>query len=248
MKPKLTNKTALITGGAQRIGRALALALAENGCNIIVHYHRSVDAANILVTQLNDFGVRAVAINADLKITAQVENLFAGALAEFEKIDYLINNAAIYPSDKLTTATAENLQNAFTINAHAPLILSRLFAQQKNATGAIINLLDTRLHSYDREHFSYHLSKRDLYAITKMLAVEYAPQIRVNGLALGLILPPVGETDEWLRAHEKSNPLQRYGAIENVSAAVLFLLHNDFITGEIIHLDGGRHLRDNFYG
>ena len=147
----------------------------------------------------------------------------------------------------MTDFTQEELLANLQVNALSPLWLCRAFAAQQRA-GAVVNFLDTRISDYDREHAAYHLSKRMLHALTKMLALELAPRIRVNAVAPGLILPPPGQDETYLRRHINTNPLRRIGTPEGVAAAALFLLRSAFVTGQVIYVDGGRHLKGCVYG
>ena len=133
------------------------------------------------------------------------------------------------------------------INALAPALLSRAFAKTA-ARGDIVNLLDCRISDYDAEHLSYHLSKRMLMSLTRILALELAPDIRVNGVAPGLILPPPGQGREYLRRLALTNPLERWGGAEDIVRAIVFLLESPFVTGQIIYVDGGRSLKGSLYG
>lgn len=249
-KEIFNNKIALITGGARRLGRALAAALSAQGCHIIIHYHAHDEEAHALAKELHrENGVFTMALKADLSRAEEAEGLLYRAVEGSGPIDYLINNAAIYPTSQIDNVTFGDLAECLQLNAYAPLQLSRVFAQQRNPGAAILNMLDTRIHGYDREHAAYHISKRVLSDLTKMMADEYAPYVRVNAIAPGLILPPaeIGENVHWLEVRRNTNPLNAYGTIEDVSDAALFLLTSDFITGEVIHVDGGRHLKNRFY-
>ena len=242
-----SGSTALITGGARRIGRALALELASLGVGVVVHYNRSGQEAREVVETATLRGGRAWAIQADLANPAEAEGLLLRAVTTAGPLDYLINNASSFHESGLDNLSANNLLGELQVNACAPLQLCRAFAGQKRK-GAIINMLDTRIHSFDREHVGYHLSKRALFSLTRMLAWEYAPHVRVNAIAPGVILPPEGEGLDWLEKLRHSNPLDSYGTVEDVTDAALFLLASEFITGEVIHVDGGRHIKNNFYG
>ncbi|HNR34300.1 MAG TPA: SDR family oxidoreductase, partial [Candidatus Hydrogenedentes bacterium] len=141
----------------------------------------------------------------------------------------------------------EAFYDAVNLNALAPFLLGRCLAAQKRP-GGIVNLLDARIADYDREHASYHLSKRLLFTLTRMMAVEFAPCVRVNGIAPGLILPPEGKDESYLAQLAATNPLNRYGSPDDVAEAVLYLLRSDFVTGQVIFVDGGRHMRGGMYG
>ena len=133
------------------------------------------------------------------------------------------------------------------INAWAPFVLGRALARERRG-GCIVNLLDSRITDYDAEHAAYHLSKRMLATLTRMMALEFAPRVRVNAVAPGLILPPPGEDDGYLERLKRTNPLERHGEPADVAEAVLFLARSLFVTGQTIFVDGGRHMRGAVYG
>ncbi len=243
----LTGSCALITGAAKRIGRAVSLAFAEAGADVILHANNSLDAAEDTATEIRSLGVKASVIQADLGEEDQAQGLLPEALAAAGKIDILVNNAAIFPESRVLAFTAEDLQQVLQINALAPLTLSRAFSEHAEE-GVIINLLDTRIQDYDQEHAAYHLSKRMLFTLTRMLALELSPRFRVNGVAPGLILPPPGEDESYLQRLAHTNPLKRSGEVSDVAGAALFLATNSFVTGQIIYVDGGRHMRGGAYG
>jgi pteridine reductase len=245
--PSLIGKTALVTGAARRLGRATALALAEVGADVIVHYNTHAAEAHSVADEIKALGRRAWTIQADLREAAQAESLMEQALHQAGAVDILINNASIFPSDTTLDLSSETLADAVAIHATAPLILSRRLAAQ-GRPGAIVNFLDSRVEDYDPTHASYHLSKGMLLTLTRMLAVELAPQIAVNAVAPGLILPPDGQDESYLRKLAGTNPLQRYGNPRDITDAVLFLLRSGFVTGQVIFVDGGRHLKGKTHG
>lgn len=241
----LAGRTALITGGARRLGRALCCALADAGANVVVHYHQSESEARGLVAELEEKGGRAWSICADLSNAEEVDAL-AGLLPEqASDVDILINNASIFPEDKLGDLNAESFQHNMQINALAPFQLARSIVTNG---GDVINLLDARMDDHDKEHISYHLSKRMLFNLTRLMAVEFAPKVRVNAVAPGLILPPEGKDEGYLNDLAHTNPLQTHGEPEDVVGAALFLLQSPFVTGQVIFVDGGRHMRGSLYG
>jgi len=239
-------KTALVTGGAKRIGRATALALADAGANVVVHYHRSAAEADEVAQAIREKGSDAWTVPADLAEQAGPAGLFDRAVEAAGAIDIIINNAAIFPEDGLADVTSEALAANVHVHAWAPLVLSRALAAQSR-DGAIVNFLDARVVDYDRKHVAYHLSKRMLLSLTRMMALEFAPRIRVNAVAPGLILPPRGKDETYLERLASTNPLQCYGSVEDVTDAVMFLLRNDFVTGQVLFVDGGRHLKGRVY-
>jgi len=250
---KRGTRTYLITGAAHRIGRALALGLAKDAAAIYIHYNTSESAAKQLAQEISKAGAKAFTINADLSSVTQCENLLKRAQDLAGPIDVLINNASIFEEGLLTGITVDDLNRNMMINAYAPLLLSRSFEklnkQRKTSRlPVIINMLDSRITDYDRQHAAYHLAKRALFTLTKMLALEFAPGVRVNGVAPGLILPPAGKDSSYLEQLKSTNPLKAIGTIEQVVEAVRFLVNNEFVTGQVIYVDGGRNLLSNTYG
>jgi len=242
----LKGKTALITGASKRLGRAIAIALAGQGSNVAVHYNQSERAAAELCDELRSMGVSAWPMQADLSETGQAEALFDVASDQAGAVDILVNNASIFDRETLWETTETSLWRNLQIHSVAPLVLARALSRQ-GGTGHIVNLLDTRVTLYDREHASYHLSKRMLLTLTRMLALELAPDIAVNAVAPGLILPPAGEGEDYLKKLAHCSPLQRHGDPEDVVEAVLFLLASRFITGQVIYVDGGYHMKGHMY-
>jgi len=242
----LNGQTALVTGGARRLGREIALGLARNGANVVVHFFTSDAAAESLVEEIESLGPSAWPLAADLADATGTEQLFTRAVERAGPIQILINNASVFPADRITEFSASDLWQNIQVNAFAPLVLARHFARQGIA-GNIVNLLDCRFTDYDADHAAYHLSKRMLASLTSMLALEFAPLVRVNGIAPGLILPPAGKDTSYLEALSATNPLQRHGAPADIVTAVDYLLRSDFVTGQILYVDGGRHLRGRVY-
>ncbi len=247
---KLTHKTALITGAAKRLGRAMALALAKQDVMVVVHYHTSQDLAASVKADIEQAGGQAVLCQADLADAAQADSLVGRAVELTGRpLDILINNASIFDTQSLLETTSEAMAENMQVHAYAPLALSRDFAAQGQLIrGHIINLLDSRVQDYDTLHVPYHLSKRSLLALTRMLAVELAPAVAVNAVAPGLILAPEGQGDEYLQALAHTNPLNRSGTATDICEAVLFLVQSEFITGQVIYVDGGRHMKGHMYG
>ena len=243
----LTGKTALVTGAAKRIGRATALTLAAEGVHVIIHYRTSHESADEVAAEARDRGVNAWTIQANLHEPAEAEGLLPRAADTAGSVQILINNASIFTESRMTDFTVEDLADNLQVNAMAPLLISRAFAAQ-GVEGAIVNFLDTRLVEYDRRHAAYHLSKRMFFTLTRMMALEFAPDIRVNAVAPGLILPPPGEDRSYLQRLASRNPLRRVGTLKGITDAVLFLLRSEFITGQVIFVDGGYHMKGCVYG
>jgi pteridine reductase len=239
----LHGQSALVTGAGRRLGRAFAEALASCGANVAVHYGSSAIGAEETVKVALSHGVRAVAIQADLSRVDQTSGLLEQAVEALGEVTLLINNASIFESLELMETTLEAWQNHLAINLTAPFLLSQSFGRHRTGRpGVIINLLDWRALRPGSDHFPYTISKSGLAAMTRSLAQALAPNIRVNGLALGAILPPPG-MDSFSESVIESVPLNRWGTVEEAVEALLFLIAGpDFITGEILHLDGGRQL------
>jgi hypothetical protein len=238
--------TALITGSAKRIGRAIALACADNGMNVVVHYNRSLSDACDCVAQCKELGVSAWPVAGDLGTDAGCAKLIDDAIAASGKtLSVLVNNASIFPESTLEDMTFDDLIGSMRVNAWAPLCLSRAFAARAvsgRAKGCIVNILDNRITGRDRGHVAYLLSKRVLASITRLCALELAPTVRVNGVAPGLILPPAGKTEAYLDKLKDGVPLRTHGSPSDIAGAVVFCVTNPFLTGEIITVDGGKHL------
>lgn len=239
----MTARVALVTGAAVRIGRATALALAGEGLDVVVHFHRSGDEAAALCRELEGRGVRAWPVQGDFADPAEGERVIERALAAAGGLDVVVNNASIFPADSLEDLTFDGLFDNIRVNAWAPFAASRAFARRVGR-GHIINLLDSRLDDADWTHVGYLLSKHVLAALTKLMALAYAPEIAVNAVAPGLILPPPGAPHEYIEARTQTVPLARHGEPEQVARAVAYLATSEFITGEVIYVDGGRHLQE----
>ncbi len=242
-KYDLQGQSALVTGAGRRLGRAFAESLANCGANIAVHYGRTATGAEETVQAALSHGVRAVSLQADLSQTDQASSLIERAVEALGEVTILINNASVFEPLELMDTTLEAWQSHLTINLTAPFLLSQSFGRHRaGRQGAIINILDWRALRPGPDHFPYTISKSGLAAMTRSLAQALAPNIRVNGLALGAILPPPG-MEGFDEAVLESVPLNRWGSVEETVDALLFLLAGpDFITGEILHLDGGRQL------
>lgn len=243
---ELTGKVAVVTGGAVRIGRAIALALAQAGCHLLLHYGHSVGAAQATQAEAQAMGVIVVTHQADLLDAAATQTIIPAALHQFDRADILINSAAIFPEgDHFATLTLTEWQKVMAINLQAPFLLSQAFANQiqPGQTGKIININDARIPRPAPDHFAYRLAKGGLWQMTTILAQALAPHITVNAVALGAILPPPGLGDAYLEDIARRRvPLRRAGNPQIVADNVLHLLQQDFLTGVTLTLDGGEFL------
>lgn len=240
---RLKGETALVTGAARRLGRAIALALADEGCNVVVHCRSSTADAGGVREEIERRGAKAWVLTADLSDQQQTDALVERAIDSAGSIDLLVNNASIFHRGGLDEMDLGDVLHHFQVNAWAPLSLSREF-KRLSGRGKIVNIVDTRVDGYDLSHAAYILSKHALRLVTEMTALAYAPRITVNAVAPGLILPPPGKSDEWLDHAAGTVPLRRRGSERDVAEAVLYLLKSEFVTGEVIHVDGGRHLSE----
>ncbi len=237
----LEDKTILITGAARRIGQHLALSAAKAGANVILHHANSPEDAAGTAERIRAMGRKAWVLQADFSDPQQAAQLMDAAWS-FSPVNFLVHNAAIFAPLTLETTSLADWQQHLNINLTAPFLISQAFARCLNGLpGRIIHMLDWRALRPAADHLPYTISKAGLAALTKSLAVALAPRISVNGLALGAILPPSDGA-----AHDKiiePVPARRWAELDEVSQAMLFLLTGPaYITGEIIHVDGGRHL------
>jgi len=244
----LTGRTALVTGAGRRLGRATALALAKAGADVVVHYRTSAGEAESAAVEIRRLGRKAWCVRADLADAEQAAGLLPRA-AELagRPIDILVNSASVFPRGRLMTFAPADLAAVVQVNATAPLLLARALAAQKVA-GDVVNFLDARVAGRDLAHVPYHLSKRMLQDLTAMLALELAPGVKVNAVAPGLVLPPPGRGEEYLVRLHGTNPLGRHGSAGDITDAVLLLVCSSFITGQVIFVDGGRHLTGAAHG
>lgn len=244
---ELSGRTALVTGAAKRVGNAIAIGLAKQGANVVIHYGKSEEEAKSLRQELVRLGVKSWLVKADLSDPESCEKLIEKAHESSDEIDILVNNASIFSPNSIHNVTFEDVKLNLLVNAWTPFLLSRYFSE-RTENGRIVNILDTRIIGYDFDNFAYYLSKRMLEILTKSMALKLAPKITVNGVAPGLILTPEGKDYSYLEQKKDTVPLKKYGAVSNIVETVLFLLRNDFVTGEIIHVDGGKHLIQTLEG
>lgn len=235
-------KSALVTGGAKRIGCAIALHLAKNGYDIALHYNTSDKEAKLLAGEIKKLKQKCVLFKSDFNNLNQIKNLIKKVKRRFRNLTLLINNASIFGSGEFLKTNTDLFERHFNVNFKAPFFLTRDFARFCKK-GQIINMLDTNIARKQSKYFAYTLSKKMLCEFTKMAAVELAPDIRVNAIAPGPILPPRGKDEEYLKLASEKVPLKRKGEIKNIIQALSFFLENDYVTGQCIFIDGGKNLR-----
>ena len=241
----LKDKVAIVTGGAVRLGREISLALAREGVKVVVHFGHSSADADSLVDEIETLGVEASAVEADfLQAADAAHTVVQHAKQRFGHIDFLINNAGIFEPGSLAETTEEQLDRHIAINLKAPLFLTRAFVEhlRAEARAHVVNIGDWRATRIPAGHLAYTLSKSGLVSLTKMLAQELAPNIQVNCICPGAILPPVGVDSSVVEQLSKRNPLGRMGSPADVTQTLIYLLRSDFVTGEVIHVTGGEQL------
>jgi NAD(P)-dependent dehydrogenase (short-subunit alcohol dehydrogenase family) len=238
----LDGKTVLITGAALRIGRSLALAAAQAGADVVLHFGKSQKEAESVQAEIEAIGQKAFILQTDLADSAQVAALIDRA-RERAPLFALVNNASIFEPHGWADTSLELWNRSLAVNLTAPFLLSQAFARslEPDGTGRIVNLMDWRALHPRPDHLAYMISNSGLAALTSALAVALAPRITVNGLALGAVLPPGDGSPA--NVNLERVPARRWAKLEEVGQALVFLLDGPaYITGEVLHVDGGRHL------
>ncbi len=246
---QLGGKVALVTGSAQRVGRAIALALAREGAHQVIHYGRSADEARQAQAEVETLGVEAFTISADLSDPPAVEALFERVRERFGRLDVLVNSAASFRKQAFDAITLADWEASLAVNLRAPFLCiqqaARLMAAAgRDAPGLVVNISDLSGVYPWSGYVQHGVSKAGLLHLTKVAARELAPGVRVNALVLGPILPPPGmdpASEAW-QAIQQSVPLRRSADPDEVGRAVVALAENDFITGAILNVDGGEGL------
>jgi NAD(P)-dependent dehydrogenase (short-subunit alcohol dehydrogenase family) len=237
-------RIALVTGGAQRIGHAIALALAQDGWDVAVHYRASRVPALATVAQIRALGRRACALEHDLGGPEPAERLLDACAAELGPASCVINNASSFEPDSALDFTLAQFEAHMRTNVAAPVLLARALHARLTppACGVVVNLLDQKLWNPNPDFFTYTLSKAALEAATGLLARALAPRLRVVGVAPGISLPAPGQTDSGFEAAQRSMPLGRGSGPQDIAQAVRFLVNAPAITGTTLLVDGGQHL------
>jgi NAD(P)-dependent dehydrogenase (short-subunit alcohol dehydrogenase family) len=237
------NGSALVTGGARRIGRSISLRLARAGYAVAVHCNRSEDEARTLRQEIEVFGGRCTVCTADLADSGVAGDLIASATKALGPLTLLVNNASVFEEDSIATVNAEHWQRQMAINFATPVFLAKVFAAQAPAgRSSIVNILDQRVLKPTPLFFSYSLSKAALHSATHMLAQALAPAIRVNGVAPGPTLPSSRQSVEEFARQSSRLPLGRGATADDVAEAVLYLAGAAGVTGTVIPVDGGQHI------
>ena len=242
---ELHGKVAVVTGGAVRIGRAISLALADAGAAVVVHHSNSASEADQAVEEIASKGGQATAVAADFaNPVPAARTVVQAAIAQFGRIDVLINSASIFGTGTLASTSEADWDRHFAVNLKAPAFLCREFAARHlpGNPACIVNIADWRGLRPAPGHLAYTLTKSAVVALTEILAQELAPEIRVNAIAPGAILPPAGASRDYMQRLAEQVPLRRSGSVDDITSAVLYLLRADFVTGEVLCVTGGEHL------
>jgi pteridine reductase len=240
--PALSGQVALVTGAGIRLGKAIATALAEHGCDVVIHCHSSGKEARALARTLQQRGRRTMVLKADLSRPDEAKKLASAAEKAFGRIDILVNSAAIFwptPPEGLTTAELDTFLN---VNLKSPFVLASELGRrmQRRGHGNIINISCVSAFKAWRTHLPYSISKAGINSLTVGLAKILGPEVRVNAIAPGTVLPPKGMPRRQLEKIRDSLPLKKIGSPDDVVKAVLYLCTADFVTGQILCVDGGR--------
>jgi NAD(P)-dependent dehydrogenase (short-subunit alcohol dehydrogenase family) len=233
---------ALVTGAAIRLGREIALALADQGYAIGLHYHNSVRQAQELTLQLQDKGVPVLLLQADLTDAEQIIRIFDHVSAFGCPLKVLVNSAGVMHTGNLEDTSVADWDATFAVNLRAPWLCARYAAQLMKDNGVIINLTDAASGRPWKEYPAYSVSKAGLETLTRVLARSLAPRIRVNAVAPGLVMPAADFPDDRWERLVKRLPAQKSGTPEDIVRAVLFLIQNEYITGQTLAVDGGYQL------
>jgi pteridine reductase len=237
----LTDKVALVTGAGQRVGRAIALGLAERGASILVHYRSSEDEARETLDDIRALGVRAEAFRADLGQPEEIAALFEAVVRSFGRVDVLVNSASTFRLSDVLDVTVEDWNRVMNVNLRAPFLCSQHAARLMldGGSGVIVNIADIA-GQVPWVRFPHHsVSKAGVVMLTKVFAKSLGPEVRVNAVVPGPVLKPEDMSDDRWERLGAMLPLRRTGDPGNVVQAVLALVENDFMTGAVLNVDGG---------
>jgi NAD(P)-dependent dehydrogenase (short-subunit alcohol dehydrogenase family) len=238
----LNGKVALVTGAGRRIGRAIALQLASHGATVAVHYRTSHADADALVAEISANGRTARTFRANLENVTEIETMVTDVLAAFGRIDVLVNSASIFKRTPLEEVTERDWDASLDTNLKAPFFLSKFAAaaMRRQGAGKIINIGDWAGIRPYKDYLPYSVSKSGLIGLTQALAKALAPNVQVNCIALGLVMPPEDYTPDEVARLVNRTLTKKMGTPEDVARAVIFFCETDFATGAILPLEGGR--------
>lgn len=241
----IADKVILVTGGAHRVGKAIALALAREHAHVVITYHSSGDEAQQTVDEIKALGVRSAAIQCDQADLNQIADVMGNVSDQFGRLDGLVNNAAIIQEIPFFEITSENWDETQAVNVRGPFFYMQAAAglMLTGEGGVIINILDESAVAPTKYFVHHSASKAALHMLTRSTALALAPKIRVNAVLPGpVLMPEDGDADKWQRL-EKNTPLKHLGTPEDVARAVVFLMKEEFITGQVLTVDGGRTIK-----
>lgn len=243
-RPLGTRRVALVTGGAVRLGRAISLEMAEAGCEVAIHYHSSAVEAQDTVEKIQERGLRAVALQADLSRPAETGRLVLRTISRLGRLDYLIGSAANFLKLPLERTNENAWNHAMNLNARANFLLGRAAARElKRRRGRIVLISDLAAHRVWRDYYAHSVSKAATEMVVRVLARALAPEVSVNGIAPGTVLPPKSMSRAEVDKLVRKTPLQRCGTPEEIARTVRFFCEGPaFITGQVLIADGGRSL------
>lgn len=238
---EINGKTALITGGAHRVGKAITLALAQGGANVIINYHSSAGPAEETVAEARALGVDAIAVQADVADLDQVNGMVATAVDHFGTVDILVNGASLWRKTPFPMDDLADWHRVTGILINGSLYCANAVAHAMlvQGEGAIVNVVDLSAWKPWRGYTAHSVGKAALLALTRQLALELGPAVQVNAVAPGPVLPPPDYGEQQIAAVAARTLKKRWGTANDVADAVLFLIHADYITGEVIVVDGG---------
>ena len=231
-------KAALVTGGAVRLGRAIAISLAAAGFDIALHYNTSEAEVQTAAADIRAHGARCELFQQDLCRTHHLGSMVASVASTFPRLSVLVNSASAYQAGTISDTTPEQLDRLWTVNFKAPFFLMKEFCKRIER-GSVVNILDNKIAFNQYQYAAYLISKKALADVTKMAALEFAPRIRVNAIAPGVVLPASTRSDEYLRWRHQGIPMSCAGHPDHVCEAIGYILANEFITGQILFVDGG---------
>lgn len=248
MRVELVEQVALVTGGAHRVGKAIAIELARRGADVLIHYNSSAAAATETVREIKSLGVNAFAVQADISTQEGIETVFSALREQFGRLNVLVNSAANFQQRELLEVSLSEWQETLAINLTAPFLCTQaaaaLMRENDPSGGAIINILDKGAIEPWPKYAHHSVSKAALWMLTQVSAASLGPDIRVNAVIPGPVMKPAG-TDmtekEWEALGQKT-PLGRVGTPEDVARAVAYLASEDYVTGSVVHVNGGEHL------
>jgi NAD(P)-dependent dehydrogenase (short-subunit alcohol dehydrogenase family) len=237
----MTQKQAvLITGGAKRLGKGIALALAGAGYDVALHYNGSATEAKEVSQEIESRGGKCALLQADLSDAKTAKHLVTQAKSEFAHLNALVNNASVFGYKNFLDTDEAFFDTQMDVNFKAPFFLTQQFAKEVQQ-GAVVNMLDTFITKQSPNYFAYLLSKKLLAEFTLAAAGSLGPHIRVNGVAPGVILASDEKDADYIEKRKEANPLKKTGSVRDVAEAVKLLLDNAALTGQVLFIDGGEH-------